>query len=55
MEGRLQSMPSQAIKTTNTDLINILHGTPSYVWRYTITCHANYQVVYLIMLRLSSQ
>ena len=55
MEGRLQSMPSQVIMTTKTDLINRLHGTPSYVWHYTITRYANCQVVYLIMLRLSSQ
>ena len=55
MEGRLQSMPSQAIMTTNTDFINRLHGTPSYVWYYTITRHANCQVVYLILLRLRMQ
>ena len=32
--------------TTKTDLINILHSTPTYVWYYTITHHANCQVVY---------
>ena len=55
MEGRIQSMSSQAILTTKTDLTNRLHYTPSYVWRYTITRYANCQVVYLIMLRLSYQ